>query len=121
MVPVRLPRDVHHRLVVLRLLAICRLTKAKPQTVAVLDNCLSQQGTLLTDTTCKHEPINLAASFDVVAPDVSEDAVYEYVEGELVSMRGWVFNCDLGEVGCACEGFPAGLLVENVFGLYANC
>lgn len=35
-------------------------------------------------------------------------------------MRGWVFNCDLGEVGCACEGFPAGLLVENVFGLYAN-
>lgn len=30
---------------------------------------------------------------------------------------GWVLDCDLGEVGCACEGFPAGLLVEDVFGL----
>lgn len=31
---------------------------------------------------------------------------------------GRVFDCDLGEVGCACEGFPAGLFVKDIFGLY---
>lgn len=30
---------------------------------------------------------------------------------------GWVFDCDSGEVSCACESFPAGLFVEDVFGL----
>lgn len=52
-----------------------------------------------------------------VISDEAEHAVYDDVEREFVLVGGWVLDCDFGEVGCACEGFPAGLLVEYVFSL----
>lgn len=87
----------------------------KAETADFLSDGLPQPGALLADTTREDERIDGAAEGDVVGADVAADAVDEEVEGEAV--RGLVAGGDLAKVGGTCEGFPAGLLVEDLLRL----
>ena len=91
------------------------LVELEAQTATLVDNGGAQGGALLADAAREDEGVDAAVQLDVVAADEAEDAVDDDGEGEL-ALRGGGAG-DVPEVGGAGEGFPAGFLVEDIFGL----
>ena len=81
-----------------------------------INDSFAEHVALLADAAGEDDGVDLAAAFDVVAADVAEDAVGEDVKGQFGVVAGVGFG-DLGEIRGAGQRFPAGLLVEDVFGL----
>lgn len=103
---------LHH---LLDRLPVPALVNLKAQTGYLLRDPLAQRIALLANSTGEDQSIDLATQRHVVAADIADDAVAEYVKGQLhlgIGLR----RGDGAEVGGSREGFPAGFFVEDLFG-----
>lgn len=95
--------------------------EGEAKTGDVGDDLAAQDGALFADAAGEDERVDVAVERDEVGPDVGRDAVDQESEGEVVwvvpRIRGWGVGGDVLKVRCAREGFPAGLFVEDFFGL----